>query len=338
MTVSVPTTQLWRPIVQVLVTITLILCAMPRGSSAGAAEVAIPLAGFQATSEEPIPERAPDSRRFVYDEAGVLAGAEAERHQFDLGRLFDAGVPTIVFTRRSSDSRADAVAFADRLRAEWRIESAPGADDGIVILVSLHESSRARNALVLSTGRHALPINQLTSDTLRRIYDTEMLPAFRRNEINLAISFGVRRMLYYEGYTPPDPAPLSSGQQSARSLAPGVLILTGLFAIAGPFLTRWRRSPRHRRGSFQHLRWLYPLVLASLLFLAGGLAIYGRSAPMLVIAALGGLALLLVNRVAATWREWRHSGRREIRVGPRGRRIGSPAILAHRPSPGPRHV
>jgi uncharacterized membrane protein YgcG len=332
MTVSVPTTQQWRAIVQVLVMTALIMGALPRASSANAAEVAMPSLRVQATSEAPIPERPPGSTTFVYDEAGVLDEAAAERHQFDLGRLFDAGVPTIIFTRRSADSRIDAVAFADRLRSEWNIESAPGVDDGIVILVSLHESSRAQNALVVSTGRNALPINQLTSETLREIYETEMLPAFRRNEINLALAFGVRRILYYEGYTPPDPAPLSSRQETAQTLASGVLILTGLLAIAGPLLTRWR-GLRHRL----RLRRLYPVALALSLVVAAGLAVYGRSERLLALAVLGGAALLLVNRLTATWRTWRHSDRRDIRVRPRGRRTGSPAILAHRRSPGPRH-
>ncbi len=334
MTVSVPTTQQWRPIVQLVMMIGFALGALLLGSSTAAA----PHPAIQPDLEEPIPNRAPESRTFVYDEAGVLTETEAERHQFDLDRLFTAGVPAIIFTRRSDDSRTDAVAFADRLRTEWQLESAPGADDGIVILVSLHESSRASNALVLSTGRQALPINQLTSETLQEIYDTEMQPAFRRNEINLALSFGVRRMLYYEGYTPPDPPPLSSGQRTARSLATGVLAFTGLLALAGPVLSRWRKMSHRRRGFAVLDRWLYSLALPLLLLLAGGLAVHGRSAPLLAIAVLGGVALLLGKRLTTAWREWRHSDGRSIRVPLRGRRVGSPTVLAHRRTRGPRHA
>lgn len=295
-------------------------------------------ASLQATPDDSIPPRAPESTTFVYDEARVLASTEVERHQFDLGRLWEAGIPTIIYTRRSNDSREQAVAFADRLREEWALESSPGADDGIVMLVSLHESSRAENALVLSIGANALPINQLTSETLQEIRDREMQPAFRRNEINLALSFGVRRMLYYEGYTPPDPLPLTDRQLTARALAPGALLLTGLLALVTPLIQRRRAPSRNRWRSILRSRGLYRAGIAGLLTLASGLALYGRSASWLVAAVLGGIVLMLGVRFAGAWWEWRRPEPAALRVAPRGRRSRQRPVLAHRPPRGPRHV
>lgn len=340
MTVPVPTTRAWRAIVVRPVMIVLLI-----GTLSGALFASGPIdadagmrASFhpslQATSDDSIPLRAPESTTFVYDEARILASAEAERHQFDLGRLSQAGIPTVIYTRRSNDSREQAVAFADRLREEWALESSPGADDGIVMLVSLHESSRAENALVLSTGSHALPINQLTSETLREIHDREMQPAFRRNEINLALSFGVRRMLYYEGYTPPDPPPLTDRQVTARALAPSALLLAGAFAFGTPLIQRGGAPSRNRWRS----RGLYRAGVAEFLTLAAGLALYGRSASWLAIAVLGGIALMLGVRFAGAWREWRRPEPAALRVAPRSRRFRQPPVLAHRPPRDPRHV
>jgi len=348
MTVPDPTTQTWRSIVVRLVLASIVIAALTGmltatmwhwGSRAIASEVtALPHASLQAGSNDSIPARAPESKTFVYDRAGVLAKAEAERHQFDLDRLFMAGIPTVIYIRRSNDSRSEAVTFADRLRTEWRLESAPGADDGIVMLVSLSESSPAKNSLVLSTGRHALPVGQLKPETLRAIDDREMQPAFRKNEINLALSFGVRRILYYEGYTPPDPPPLTDGQRTARSLAPVTLLAAALSTLAKPLLDRRRTLSIRWRRSFARFHRLIPVLPALLLALAGGLALYGRSAPWLVVSVLGGAALIAANRLASAWREWQGSASPALHVRPHGRRVHRPAVLAHRPPTGTRRA
>ncbi|MBA2246574.1 MAG: TPM domain-containing protein [Chloroflexia bacterium] len=340
MTVPVPTTRAWRAIVVRPVMIVLLI-----GMLSGALFASGPIdanagvrTSLQATPDDSIPPRAPESTTFVYDEARILASTEAERHQFDLGRLWQAGIPTIIYTRRSNDSREQAVAFADRLREEWALESSPGADDGIVMLVSLHESSRRENALVLSTGAHALPINQLTSERFRDIRAREMQPAFRRNEINLALSFGVRRMLYYEGYTPPDPPPLTDRQVTARALVPSALLLAGTFAIGTPLIQRGRAPSKNRWGSILRSRGLYRAGIVGFLTLAAGLALYGRSGPWLVVSVLGGIVLMLGVRFARAWREWRQPEPAVLRVAPRSRRFRQPPVLAHRPPRVSRHV
>lgn len=288
---------------------------------------------LQESADDSVPPRAPESKTYVYDKAGVLAEAEAERHQFDLDRLWHAGIPTVIYIRRSDDSRREAVAFADRVREKWALESSPGADDGIVLLVSLNNAEPVKNSLVLSTGLHALPINQLTSDTLREIQDTEVQPAFRRNEINLALSFGVRRILYFEGYTPPDPPPLTDRQLTARAIAPSAMLLAGAIALLGPLVQRGRAAPTRRRS-----RGVYLATIAVLLTLSAGLALYGRTAPWLAVAALGGMAVALGIRFASAWGDWHRAEKAVIRVPSRGRRSRVPTVHAHRPSRGIRHV
>lgn len=299
-----------------------------------AAGPAIGAASAQGTSAQTggsdrVPARSPTSTKYIYDKAGALSPQQVERHQFDLDRLHKAGVPVVIYIHRSDDSRTEAVAFAERLRKEWKLESAPGADDGIVMLVSLGESSPLRSTLVMSTGRNALPIGQLDADTLHKIYDQEMQPAFRKKDVNLALSFGVRRILYYQGYTPPDPPTLSNNQRMARARAPWPAALAALVLVCGPLLSR-RRSASGRRLPLARLQRFFPIIPAALLAISAAMALYGRSASWLAVAVVGGLLLALGTRLAMALRERRARGQGVVRVRTRGRRSGPRAVLTHR--------
>lgn len=285
---------------------------------------------FQEKSDRSVPSRAEDSDRFVYDYAGALTREQSERHKFDLDRLRDAGIPVVVYIRRSDDSKDESVAFADLLRNEWRLESAPGADDGIVILVTLSDLSPLRDSLVMSLGPNALPIGQLDAERLQEIYDTEMQPAFRKDEIDLAVSYGVRRILYYEGYTPPDPASLSESQTTARSLAPWTILLAGLSGVASLISTDERSRVFGRFRPLVGYRRLHHVVPGTLLIASVALCVHARSATWLTVSVLVAIVLGLVIRLSASWREWRTPGPTVVHVRSRGRRVGRSAMIASR--------
>lgn len=332
MTLPVLTTGEWCRVRSILASVSIAIMTL-----LGFGSVALTSAPFtanphlnQTDSESAVPYRSPQSKTFVYDYAGVLTREQAERHKFDLKRLNEAGIPVVVYIRRSDDSRKESVAYAELVRNEWELESAPGADDGIVILVTLSDLSPVRNSLVMSLGRNALPIGQLKSDTLQDIYDKEMQPAFRRNEIDLAISYGVRRILYYEGYTPPDPAPLSGGQETARSLAPWFVLFAALFGVFGPILSMLRaRLPRRSRRLFESRR-LYFVVLGALLVLAAATSLYGRSETWLMASILVVVALFLGIRLVIAWRARHHRGPAVTRVRSRGTRSRQAGTSAYR--------
>jgi len=332
MILPLPTTRVRRHRLTILATVSIVIVTVLTYSSTGVAHVvrSSNQVSFQAGSEAAVPFRAPGSDMYVYDFADVLTSGQAARHKFDLERLNNAGVPAVIYIRRSDDSRNESIAYAEQLRTEWMLESSPGGDDGILILVSLSEELPRRNSLVLSLGRNALPIGQLTTVTMQEIYDKEMQPAFRKNEIDLALSFGVRRMLYYEQYTPPNPPSLSDRQQTARTLAPWSVFLAALYGASGPLL--WTRQPRilSRLHPPARTRRVFRIILATLLVLSAGLSLYGRSAPWLVVSVLGAIVVFLGIRLAIAWREMRRRGSRVSRVRSRGRRSTHPTILAHR--------
>ena len=330
MTLPVLTTRGWHRIQVVLVTVSIVIVMLLTNGAIGVASVFIRSDHLvlQGDSDRTVPIRTPGSDRFVYDYAGVLTREQAERHSFDLKRLNEAGIPLVIYIRRSDDFRSESVAYAEQLRTDWDLESADGAEDGIVILVTLSDLSPLRDSLVMSLGPHALPINQLTTDTLRDIYDNEMQPAFRRNEIDLAVSYGVRRILYYEGYTPPDPPGLSEGQATARSLAPWSILLAALYGVFGPLLLTRRKVVSHHLPSFARSWRLYGIELAALLVLSAALSLYGRAAPWLLISVLGGVILLLGVRFSIAWQKMSRRRPDITRVRSRGTRSNGPPILA----------
>lgn len=331
MILPVLTTREWRHLCVSLTTASIVIGMLLSSDFAAIASTALPshLHSAQTASRESVPFRPRDSKKFVYDFADVLTSEQAERHQFDLNRLNDAGVPVVIYIRRSDDSRDESVAYAEQVRTQWTLESAPGADDGIVILVSLSDAFRLRNSLVMSLGPNALPIGQLQTDTLQKIYDKEMQPAFRRNEIDLAVSYGVRRILYYEGYTPPDPPSLSDGQQTARALAPWSVLLAALFGVVGPLLSSTPTKIARRLRSIVRSGRAYRIILAVLLVLSAAFSLYGRSGLWLMVSVLGGLVLFLGMRLASAWRQWRSRDLVVTKVRSRGRRSRDRAKPAH---------
>jgi uncharacterized membrane protein YgcG len=240
--------------------------------------------------EVELPERRGDREIRVYDTAGILTDGEESGLQSDLVRASRLGLEMLVYTRMSSDSDETAQQFADALREQWGVTTGPEADDGIVFLLNVSPGDPEANDVYISKGEHALPIRQLDEATFEHIVDDEMRPAVANGEFTTALYYGVRRVLNYAEYSPPDPEPLSSTQRQFGMLGRIAGAVTAQLAIIGyilvPIMTQGRLSPWLSRRA---LTW-YALVVGGLGIAIGLIGIIGRDA----FASLTGLA-------AVTW-------------------------------------
>lgn len=147
----------------------------------------------------------------------------------DAQRLTNHGLPTIIVLRESTETRDQSQASADQLRADRGVESSEGADDGMVMLVTIDPDSPRSGSVVLSFGRNALPKGGLTVESADDVYDRVMAPRLRRNKLYSALHVGIREIIYLETYIPEGQSPLTNTERTAR----GAVNTLGPLALAG---------------------------------------------------------------------------------------------------------
>ena len=230
----------------------------------------------------------PLSEKHIYDPYRMVSDKEESSLEYDAMRLEAYGVPALVYIRFSEETPAQSRAYADDLRTSFGVESAPGADDGLVILVNTSFYSSRNGTIVLSYGTNTLPVQGLDEAMLNRILEEDMMPRLRQNKLSDALSVGLRRFGYYAEYTP-GAAPATSSRQEATASAIAVAapIMTLVIAIA----LLWSRLASRRRTP----SW----VPTALVWAGAGIAI--ALAPLSVYARsrLGiGCALVLLAALA----------------------------------------
>jgi len=268
--------------------VALAILAMPDAEAAPAPESSTSRAATGQMDE--VPERIPGREGNVYDTVDILTESQEDSIQNDLDRASWLGVEILVYTRMSDDSAAESQDFADQLNAQWNIESADGANDGIVYLVTVNPADPESNSIAISTGDQALPIRQLDRTTLQEILETEMAPAIDEGEFNTAIQYGVRRVLNYREYTPADVAPLTDMQQTFNTAAS--ILGAGLVQVAiyGYFLVPIVRERRMTVVPSSRSLAVYAVTLSIASVITGLVAIVGRHAW----SSLAALGLLIV--------------------------------------------
>lgn len=274
-------------------------------------------------SSDPIPFRDPDDPWLIQDKARLFNDEQLERFQFDLRRLQGLGHEVVVYTRRSDASVDESEAFADRLRDAWNVESAPEAGDGMVILINVSDADPEETAFIVSSGRNAFPVNQMTESDFQTVQEQEVLPPFRENRFDVALAYGLRRLLHAADYTPPEPPPLDSVQTFANrvgSIGGPVLAQAAVLglAVVPAFMERRLTSRPARRTVLTYATvFLLGAVLLALFSLVG------RSGPgmlsaILIMALVAVVCGMFLNRavpaagpsravrVRATTRDTRH--------------------------------
>lgn len=277
-----------------------------------------PLAGAgQANSDdpEPIPPKPAEFDR-VYDLPGQLNQDQYDRFHFDIGRLWNHGLPAMIYIRESLEDEAQSQAFADGLRDTWDIESAPGADDGLVLLVTIRPRFPHTAILSVSYGANTFPTGQMTTEVLERVVDREATPRIRVGNVNGGLTYALRRVIYYTEYTAPFPEPRTRFEDALRWVAiPVNALLIAAFAYGSWLAIRQRPSWMTGRN-----RW-YVLAGAGTATLAGAaLAVLARSNAATATAFIAMIVLGVFALVLGRGRSARPA-RRVLRVNtPRVRR------------------
>jgi len=212
----------------------------------------------------------------------------------DAQRLTNHGLPTRIVLREGTASREESQATADQLRVEQNIESSEGADDGMIMLVTVHPESPRSGTVVLSFGRHALPKGGLTVESVENIYERTMLPRLKRSRLYSALHVGIRRIIYLETYIPDVQPPLTETQKTVRSVINVVGPLAFLGGAAG--LVQSSRKSNRSRASRRRQAMMPAATLArTALFVSLGavllfsLAVVARSTIGVASALLVGL-------------------------------------------------
>lgn len=255
--------------------------------------------------------------RSVYDPYRLLDADQRDTLRADADRLRRAGLPTLVYIRISEANEQQAAAFADRLLSEWRVESAPGANDGLVMLINMGVTGGRSGEVTIRTGPRALPEGGLDAARLAGIAEEKIAPRLKRGQIYTGALAGLRGMVYAISYFPAPQPPLTEREQRVAELLTWLAPMTVAFALIG--IVGWAlRRPRALGG---RLGWIVPATVLVCCLILAVLAVYARSrlgVAVVIVLALTLAAAALVRHYADKRR--RLSTGRTVRVRPWHRR------------------
>ena len=166
----------------------------------------------------------------VNDHAGVLDEDQERSAINDTYRLNVDGIPTQVVTENVELNQAQANARAEELRISHGIESAPGADDGVLLYLAVDPGDRRSMTMALSAGANALPVNGLTATTLQETLDDIGYHQIAEGKPARAIVYSLREMIYLEQYVPPAVEPVTG---FSKALLAVLVVVAPLAAIGG---------------------------------------------------------------------------------------------------------
>lgn len=256
----------------------------------------------------------------VFDPYRILTPDQTKSLSGDAQRLKRSGLPILVYIRISLDNQSQSKAFATTLlQKPGLVESSKGAQDGLVVLVSIPPGAREKGNVVIVHGANALPVNGLDDGAIERIYEDGVLLRLRKGEIFAAVEYAVREFNYVIAYSPYSTPVLSPTAKAVGRWLGMVAPLVALGGIALLVLT-WFPAGATWRGpvSTQWRRWLAAWWPATI---AGGLsavliplAVYARNRIGIFAATLLIIAILLDVWVTAD-RAARLRSRRVVSVG-----------------------
>ncbi len=262
-----------------------------------------------------LPERAADPDIRLYDRADLFTAKQEASIETDLRRASGLGVEMLVYTRISGDTEEESQAHAERLGAEWAVESSAGANDGLVFLITATPTNPDANSIVIATGENAMPIRQLDAAGLQSLLETEIQPEFEDEDFDAAILTGLRRVLYFMEYTPPESEPLSTLQESLNKTANilAAVLLQGVvlgYVVVGVIRDK-RLTVLPSAGALA----IYATWVSVAAVMIGVIAIAGRSAfgSLTAVGALVFAACVIPLVIGSTSNRQRED--RTVRVG-----------------------
>lgn len=167
----------------------------------------------------------------VLDWANLLDESQEQSAINDTWRLNTLGVPIQVVTELAETTPALASQRADQLRIDHGIETAEGADDGLLIYAAVLPSDRSQITMTVSVGANALPHGGLDQSDVDTIVSRIMIPQLTSGHPARAIVYSVREMIYVEMFTPPSEEPVDGWRRTLNRILAWVAPITSVAAV-----------------------------------------------------------------------------------------------------------
>jgi hypothetical protein len=246
------------------------------------------------------------------DPVGVFDEGQQVTLARDADLLQSTRIPIVVTVRVATADEASpqrAQAAAATLRAEYGVESAPGADDGLLLLYSHVPGNPGQSTIVASWGAHTFDGSGLTAQYVVETLARDPRALLDEGHPFEALVYAMRQIRYGGIYFPPPPPALEGAQNAAHTIAniggPVLAIVT-----AFSFIAISSRVPSNRMMERRDLMRILAVTLGTVA-LVWMLSVYGQSR----IGIASALAILLVLGLQA-WL-WTHPSRRQQRPGTR---------------------
>jgi uncharacterized membrane protein YgcG len=252
--------------------------------------VAVLMPAPVAAQDSPGPR--PAETPYFHDAHGLFDDKQLATLERDGELLQSSGIPTLVYVRNSDEAQASidaSQAFADELRQDWGIASAPDADDGLVLLFSWVPRNPAASTAVFSYGSATFEGSGLTPASIQHTIDTSVASLIEQEKPYEAVVYFMRETRYDGIYAPPPPAPIEGAVNTAhvvvRWMGPALVATTALI-LAWLTARYWQTKPSHTEVG----RIVVATIAGSALFWA--LSVYARSrvgvaSSLLILLALG---------------------------------------------------
>ena len=292
-----------------------------QGGNDQAASEAISSITQRIVGSNPILSRAqdPTAGQPVFDPYGILTTDQFNSLAGDADRLKMAGLPTLVYVRISLNTQQQSQQFAQSLVARpGLVETSTGAQNGLVILVSVPPGAPQRGNIAIAYGTHALPVNGLNPASIEQVYATDMLPRLKQGQVFPALQWGLRRFNYIVAYTPYVSPKLST---TAHTIGTWLSVIAPVFAALaiGLLATTWFVTGATWRAIAGRgwRRWLalwWPgLVAAALCALLIPLSVYARD-RIGIFAAVAVIVAIVLDVWVMADRPHRTAGPRVVAV------------------------
>lgn len=186
----------------------------------------------------------PESGRRVYDRTGLLTPDEIASIERAAAAVAATGAPTIVYLQAEDADRDETERGAKALMDAWAVESAPGADDGLVVLLNLDPDDLRDGEVWIEGGTAHTDGGNLPPSELVRILDDAVLPELRDDQTAAGIAAGLDQVANSLRFGPPPPPAPSAFERWSRDFArvPLNLIAGVLGAGLALFAAKSRQS------------------------------------------------------------------------------------------------
>jgi hypothetical protein len=281
--VRTPGHQYWRMRGSALLTVLMLYLLLP-----GVPEV---------TAAQAQPDPPPETIPYFYDPSDVFPEDQQVTLTRDARLVQRSGIPSVVYVRTATANEAGKESsriFADTVRREWGVESSPGADDGLVVLLSYVPDHPAASTAVASWGTSAFHDSGLTPEYVQSVLDRDVRTLLDMEFPFEAMVYGLRQIRYGGIYFPPPPDPLEGGAKTLheflRWIGPALTIGTVSGFVA---LSLRRHADRHIARKFL---WKTVGLTGTLVAVLSVLSVIGRSK-----IGIGSALLILIALTIHAW-------------------------------------